>query len=162
MRVVIARVLPDDAGVWRKLLLRVGSDGLLIARAPHCDRLGMDRLDAASQLCTLVFTCDLPLLRRFITAGVPVDAGDYDDRTALHISACESNLAVVRSHDSSCRDWCPFGNRLWWLQPSTRTDRTSVFGRCLMGQGNVCSRLHKQSRYNMQGVQSAVNQLCGL
>ena len=56
----------------------------------------MDRLDAASQLCTLVFTCDLPLLRRFITAGVPVDAGDYDERTALHISACESNFAVVR------------------------------------------------------------------
>ena len=60
------------------------------------NRLGMNGLDAASQLCTLVFTCDLPLLRRYILAGVPIDAGDYDERTALHISACESNLAVVR------------------------------------------------------------------
>ena len=59
----------------------------------------MDRLEAASQLCTLVFTCDLPLLRRYILAGVSVDAGDYDDRTALHISACESNFVVVRNHD---------------------------------------------------------------
>ena len=70
--------------------------GLLTFASVRCDRLGMNGLDAASQLCTLVFTCDLPLLRRFITAGVPVDAGDYDERTALHISACESNFAVVR------------------------------------------------------------------
>ena len=64
-------------------------------------RLGMGGLDAASQLCTLVFTCDLPLLRRYILAGVPIDAGDYDERTALHISACESNLAVVRKSMAS-------------------------------------------------------------
>ena len=69
-------------------------------------RLGMDRLEAASQLCTLVFTCDLPLLRRYILAGVPVDAGDYDDRTALHISACESNFVVVRTCDPALVPTC--------------------------------------------------------
>lgn len=60
-------------------------------------RLGLDRIDSASQLCTLVFKCDLPLLRRYLGAGINVNAGDYDDRTALHIAACESNLAVVRN-----------------------------------------------------------------
>lgn len=58
-------------------------------------RLGLDRIGSASQLCTLVFKCDLPLLRRYLAAGIDVNAGDYDDRTALHIAACESNLAVV-------------------------------------------------------------------
>ena len=80
----------------------------------------MDRLDAASQLCTLVFTCDLPLLRRFITAGVAVDAGDYDDRTALHISACESNFAVVRSCQQLESDSHSVSAKR--LQPTCRTD----------------------------------------
>jgi hypothetical protein len=77
----------------------------------------MDRLEAASQLCTLVFTCDLPLLRRYILAGVPVDAGDYDDRTALHISACESNFVVVRTHDCTGN---PNIHLAWWQYPVLR------------------------------------------
>ena len=38
-------------------------------------RLALDEIDAAAQLCTLVFRCDLPLLRRYLSAGIPVDAG---------------------------------------------------------------------------------------
>ena len=82
-------------------------------------RLGLDRLDSASQLCTLVFNCNLPLLRRLMAAGIDVDAGDYDDRTALHIAACGCNLAIVRSpptiqrfnpvsHSSVCPQMTPF------------------------------------------------------
>ncbi len=47
-------------------------------------------------LCTCVIECDLPLLRRYLRAGAPVDASDYDRRTALHCSAAEGNLAMVR------------------------------------------------------------------
>ncbi len=50
----------------------------------------------AARLCTCVYLCDLPLLRRLMRAGALVNSGDYDKRTALHISAAEGNLAVVR------------------------------------------------------------------
>lgn len=53
-------------------------------------------VQAASRLCTAVYQCNLPLLRRLMRAGTPVNAGDYDKRTALHISAAEGNLSVVR------------------------------------------------------------------
>lgn len=104
----------------------------------------MKPIDAASELCTLVFAGNLPLLKRYIAAGievdieilnpsshaaannaavvcradkisqamtstrqperseiclpvmVQVDAGDYDQRAALHIAACEQNLSAVR------------------------------------------------------------------
>jgi glutaminase len=43
-----------------------------------------------------VYLCDLPLLRRLVRAGADVNAGDYDRRTALHISAAEGNAVMVR------------------------------------------------------------------
>ena len=63
------------------------------------NRLGkeQDRVAMAAQLCSCVFEGNLPLLRRLVSAGAPPDAGDYDKRTALHIAACESNTAAVRS-----------------------------------------------------------------
>ena len=36
------------------------------------------------------------LLRRLLRAGAPVDIGDYDGRTPLHISAAEGNQVMVR------------------------------------------------------------------
>jgi ankyrin repeat protein len=39
----------------------------------------------------------LQLLRRLLRAGSPVDIGDYDKRTALHISAAEGNAVMVSS-----------------------------------------------------------------
>lgn len=53
-------------------------------------------MNAAAQLCTCVYDGNLPLLRRYLDAGAPANAGDYDGRTALHISAAEANLAAVR------------------------------------------------------------------
>ena len=52
--------------------------------------------EAATQLCTCVFDCNVPLLRRFIKAGILVNAGNFDSRTALHVAAAEGNLAAVR------------------------------------------------------------------
>jgi hypothetical protein len=62
-------------------------------------RLGlgdMGTVEDAARMCSCVFESNLPLLRRLIRAGAPVDAGDYDKRTALHISAAEGNAAAVR------------------------------------------------------------------
>lgn len=53
-------------------------------------------VEQAAVLCTAVFEGNLPLLRRLISAGCAVDAGDYDKRTALHISASEGNLQACR------------------------------------------------------------------
>ena len=39
----------------------------------------------------------MALMRRYIKAGVDIDIGDYDQRTALHIAAAEVNLPAVRS-----------------------------------------------------------------
>ena len=47
-------------------------------------------------LCTCVFDGNMPLVKRYVAAGVPIDAGDYDLRTPLHISAAEGNLTAVR------------------------------------------------------------------
>jgi hypothetical protein len=52
-------------------------------------------LQLASLLCNCVYECNLPLLRRLLRAGAPVDIGDYDKRTALHISAAEGNAVMV-------------------------------------------------------------------
>ena len=52
--------------------------------------------EAATQLCTCVFDCNVPLLRRYLKAGILVNAGNFDSRTALHVAAAEANLAAVR------------------------------------------------------------------
>ena len=35
------------------------------------------------------------MVERLVRAGVRVDAGDYDRRTALHLAAAEGRFAVV-------------------------------------------------------------------
>jgi glutaminase len=39
---------------------------------------------------------DLAAVRRLVAQGVPLDQGDYDHRTALHLAAAEGHLDVVR------------------------------------------------------------------
>ncbi|WIA34734.1 hypothetical protein OEZ86_013043 [Tetradesmus obliquus] len=69
------------------LLLSAGADAKLD------DNLGRSALLEA---CYHGHDCNLPLLRRLLRAGAPVDIGDYDKRTALHISAAEGNAVMVR------------------------------------------------------------------
>ena len=47
-------------------------------------------------LCQCIFDGDMALMRRYIKAGVDIDIGDYDQRTALHIAAAEVNLPAVK------------------------------------------------------------------
>lgn len=60
----------------------------------HC-RLGFDEIHSASELCTAAAQGNAELIRRYIKAGINVNAADYDKRTALHIAAAEGNLEVV-------------------------------------------------------------------
>ena len=37
----------------------------------------MSGVKAANEMCTCVFDGDMPLLRRLVAAGIPIDASDY-------------------------------------------------------------------------------------
>lgn len=67
---------------------------------PHPSLFPLTRLGKtashASLLCQCVYDGDLDLLKCLLLAGCEVNAGDYDARTALHISAAEGNLPAVR------------------------------------------------------------------
>lgn len=52
---------------------------------------------AASVLCQTVSDGDIVLLKRLLRAGIPVNAADYDKRTAAHIAAAEGNAAALRT-----------------------------------------------------------------
>eukprot|EP00884_Botryococcus_braunii_P009821 jgi/Botrbrau1/18840/Bobra.177_2s0005.1 len=90
---------PDAMGTCALLeAVNNGRDALisLLTRAGSRLSYGKGTVMDAVRLCTCVFECDLPKLRRLLKAGCPVDAGDYDLRTALHVCASEGNLALVR------------------------------------------------------------------
>ena len=74
-----------------------GHDRIIKLLAARGAKLGFSGVKAATVLCTCVFDGDMPLLKRYLAAGVSIDAGDYDLRTALHISAAEGNLTAVRA-----------------------------------------------------------------
>ncbi|KAL3130260.1 hypothetical protein ABBQ38_008093 [Trebouxia sp. C0009 RCD-2024] len=50
----------------------------------------------AYELCQCIFEGDMALMRRYIKAGVDMDIGDYDQRTALHVAAAEANLPAIK------------------------------------------------------------------
>ncbi|KAG7349409.1 ankyrin repeat domain protein [Nitzschia inconspicua] len=60
-------------------------------------KLCMKESFAASTLCQAVFDGDSALLRRLLEAGTPVNACDYDKRTAAHIAAAEANLSAFQA-----------------------------------------------------------------
>ena len=69
------------------------------------------RINMAAALCDAASAGNLDLLRELVqTKTYPVDAGDYDARTALHLASSEGRLDVVRSLieelgcDHSCAD----------------------------------------------------------
>eukprot|EP00884_Botryococcus_braunii_P021334 jgi/Botrbrau1/7885/Bobra.9_2s0059.2 len=96
-----------SAGANPQLMDNLGSNAVLEAvKHDHVDivrllrgrgaKIGQEEVKMAADLCTCVFECDLPLLRRFLQAGANPNSGDYDQRTAMHIAAAEGNVAAVR------------------------------------------------------------------
>ena len=51
---------------------------------------------AASILCQAVSDGDMLFLKRLLRARIPVNAADYDKRTAAHIAAAEGNLSAFK------------------------------------------------------------------
>jgi ankyrin repeat protein len=63
----------------------------------HKASLCMEESLAASTLCQVVFDGDVKKLYRLLKSGIPVNAGDYDQRTAAHIAAAEGNTVALKA-----------------------------------------------------------------
>jgi hypothetical protein len=94
----------------------------------------MTPAEAATQLCTCVHDCNVPLLRRFIKAGILVNAGNFDSRTALHVAAAEGNVTAVRLCDP-CYPW------LKKESGGTSTLAASLSGAALRNLGEMAQSL---------------------
>ena len=71
---------------------------------------------------------DITRIRQLIAKGIPVPAGNFDSRTALHLAAAEGNLETVKllinyNHPLNVRDrW-----KSTPLDEAKRENRTSVY-----------------------------------
>jgi CRP-like cAMP-binding protein len=75
---------------------RNGHDESMRILVNHGAKLAMTGAAAASRACQAVFDGDMLTLRRLLNAGLPVNAGDYDKRRAVHIAAAEGNVAALK------------------------------------------------------------------
>jgi ankyrin repeat protein len=66
---------------------------ILLSAGGH---LSLSESQAASALCQAVFDGDTIMLRRLLKANIQVNASDYDNRTAVHIAASESNHLALQ------------------------------------------------------------------
>lgn len=46
-------------------------------------------------ICRASAAGDLPWLREALCAGTDLSQGDYDQRTAMHLAACEGHLSLI-------------------------------------------------------------------
>ena len=56
----------------------------------------MSKNAAAGKLCSLVEENNFEMLRKWVSGGIDVNAGDYDKRTALHIAAACGAVEILR------------------------------------------------------------------
>ena len=75
---------------------RNGHEAIVDTLIRHGAQLSMDEGFAASTLCQAVYNGDNPLLKRLLHAQIPIDAADYDKRTASMIAAVEGNVAALK------------------------------------------------------------------
>jgi ankyrin repeat protein/CRP-like cAMP-binding protein len=75
---------------------RKGHEDTMEELMNHGAKLCMDEPRAASILCQTVSDGDILTLRRLLRAGIPVNAADYDQRTAAHIAAAEGHVAALK------------------------------------------------------------------
>jgi ankyrin repeat protein len=68
-----------------------GHEGTVQVLASHGASLCLPESLAASILCQAVFDGDIVLLQRLLRAGIPVNASDYDKRSASHIAVSSSS-----------------------------------------------------------------------
>lgn len=58
--------------------------------------LGWDTVRASGELCEHARKGDVQRVRTLLDCGVDPGSTDYDNRTALHLAACEGNVTVVK------------------------------------------------------------------
>jgi len=75
--------------------VRHGHEKLARYLVSHGGMLGFDEVAASSELCEMARSGSLDIIKLMITCGAPVDAQDYDSRTALHLACAEGNLPIV-------------------------------------------------------------------
>ena len=81
-----------------------------------------------SELLFAAAANDITRIRQLIAKGIPVHAGNFDSRTALHLAAAEGNLETVKllinyNHPLNVRDrW-----KSTPLDEAKRENRTSVY-----------------------------------
>ena len=61
----------------------------------HGASLAEEGLDYVVKMCTYAAEGSVEHIRLLATNGVDVSLGDYDDRTPLHLAACNGNTAVL-------------------------------------------------------------------
>ena len=61
----------------------------------HGATLSGEGLDYVVKMCSFAATGDVENIRLLAENGVDVSLGDYDDRTPLHLAACNGNTAVL-------------------------------------------------------------------
>jgi ankyrin repeat protein len=88
----------DNLGGSALLEAAKGSQDAIVAKLRDSGAVWhLSTVETAAELCAAVFAMNLPLLQRFLKAGARPDAGDYDERTAAHIAACENSLAALKA-----------------------------------------------------------------
>ena len=103
-------------------------------------------------LCQCIFEGDMALMRRYIKAGVDIDIGDYDQRTALHIAAAEVNLPAVTSFCSkptrACLCLCAhrMTTRITWVMATWNYCRSRLLRGCAGGQKGGLMGFHGAQR----------------
>jgi ankyrin repeat protein len=71
-------------------------DGVIEVLIEHGASLCMEDNIAASTLCQVVSNGDIVTMKRLLKAKIQVNAGDYDNRTALHIACSEGNVVATK------------------------------------------------------------------
>lgn len=55
-----------------------------------------DKMNSVLAVCWAAAQGDINELRRLVASGVDLNAGDYDNRTGLHLAASEGKLEAVK------------------------------------------------------------------
>jgi len=76
--------------------VREGHRGVMKILLEHKAELELTGTDAASMLCDFTQQGDIDKTVQLLDAGCPVNANDYDGRTALHLACCEGNMQIVQ------------------------------------------------------------------
>uniref|UniRef100_A0A8C9XQB8 glutaminase n=1 Tax=Sander lucioperca TaxID=283035 RepID=A0A8C9XQB8_SANLU len=102
--------LPAKSGVSGAILLVIPNVMGVMCWSPPLDRVGNSvrgihfcQNKSVFNLMFAAYSGDVSALRRFALSSMDMDLKDYDSRTALHISAAEGHIDVVKFLTDTCK-----------------------------------------------------------